>query len=284
MQEMHVAKSLSPSVVVRQITKSGKLIIGLVVVGALVGAAASVVTKPRWVASMTVQIGQISAPVEAGVVSRPIENQLTASDRYNLPGLRLSVLKDLGLNPPDNGDRSSLLIFNTLMATPARGPDLIKLQVSAYSREQAQAALQASFNSFSDMHQKIYGPAVDELKHNLADTQSRLKAAEKEYQQAYGSIQPSTGQGNSKPVDSRNVLVSNMVTQINLQVLQLRSQVAELEQANSPLLTYPTRIVEAPYAPLRANTPSRVVMILIGGFLGLLVGIAFAARRIARRG
>ena len=283
MHQTPAVTSRSFSGLVRQITKSIKLVILLGVIGALAGALISHFLHPRWVARMTIQIGQISAPQGGGVVSRPIENQLTAADRYNLPGLRLSVINDLGLGAPDGGDRASRVIFDSLLATPARGPDLIKLQVSAYSREQATAALMASFKTFSAVHQKMFDPAVNDMKGQLATTSAKLAEAERDYAQTYESIQSSAAQGNTAAHDSRNVLVTNMATQINSQVLDLRRQTIELQQAISPLLTYPTRIVEAPYAPIRPNTPGTAVLIAIGAVLGLLTGVAFAVRGSTRR-
>ncbi|WP_176059894.1 Wzz/FepE/Etk N-terminal domain-containing protein [Paraburkholderia sp. BCC1876] len=261
---------------VRQVSRSFKLIIVLGILGALAGAVLSHFMQPKWIARMTIQIGQISSPQGGGVVSRPIENQLTAADRYNLPALRLHVLGDLGLPVPDSGSRQSKVIFDTLVATPARSPDLIMLQVSAYSRNDATAALLASFKTFSAPHQKMFDPAIDDLKSQLATSTAKLAQAEQEYRQTYQSLQSTTAQGNASASDPRNVLVTNMATTLNQQVLDLRQQTIALQQAVSPLLTYPTRIVEAPYTPLRSSTPSMLLLIAIGIVLGLLVGVAWA--------
>jgi uncharacterized protein involved in exopolysaccharide biosynthesis len=284
MHQSTAVASRSFSDLVRQIAKSIKLILLIGVIGALAGAVASHFLQPRWVARMTIQIGQISAPQGPGVVSRPIENQLTAADRYNLPGLRLSVLNDLGLPAPEGGPRESKVIFGSLQATPARSPDLINLQVSGSSREQANAALMTSFKTFSAAHQKVFDPAVDNLKRELETASAKLATAERDYAHISDSIQSSAGQGNSGANDSRNVLVTNMATLINQQILDLRQQTVQLQQALSPMLTYPTHIVEAPYTPLRPNTPSTALLIAIGAALGLLTGIAFAVRGSVLRG
>lgn len=280
---MHQTPAVAPrslSYIARQLAKSIKLVILTGVIGALVGAVMSPFVHPRWVARMTVQIGQISAPQgEGSVLSRPVENQLTAVDRYNLPALHLRVLSDLGLSAPENGDRASTLIFDSLLAAPARSADLIQLQVSAYSRAQATAALLASFKALSADQQKMFGPAVNDMKQQLADASAKLAEAERDYQ----SIQSSTGEGNSGAPDSRNVLATNMATLINKQILDLRQQIAALQQSLSPLLTYPTRIVEAPYVPVRPSTPSTAMLIAIGAVLGLLLGVALAVHRIVRR-
>ncbi|WP_395066817.1 hypothetical protein [Paraburkholderia silvatlantica] len=234
---------------------------------------------------MTVQIGQLTEPLGGGVVSRPLENQFTASDRYNLPGLRLSVIKQLGLPAPDtvgqgSDIRASKLIFGSLQAIPTRSPELINVQVSGYSREQAIAALMASFKTFSSPHQQTFDQTLAGMTHDLQATTARLTKAEDDYQHAFQSIQS----GNVESGDARNILATNVATQISAQVLNLRQQALALQQATSPLLSYPTRIVEAAYAPVRPSTPSMLLMIVIGAALGFLLGVALAVHRGMQRG
>lgn len=284
MHQTPVTASPPHPAIVRQITKSAKLIVVTGIVGALVGGVVSYFLQPKWVGRMTIQIGQISSPQGNGVVSRPIENQLSATDRYNLPGLRLQVLRNLGLPAPDGGPRESRLIFDTLQATPSRAPDLIKLQVSASSREQAEAALMASFKRFSAPHEDMFSPALSALKGELDNASAKLAAAEQDYIRSYESVQSSSSQNGGKGNDARNVLVTSTATLINQQILDLRQQKAELQEAVSPLLTYPTRVVEAPYVPIRPSTPSTLVVIAIGAIVGLLLGLAFSVRASVARG
>jgi hypothetical protein len=284
MHQTPVTASPSHPGIIRQITRSAKLIVLTGVVGALAGGVVSHFLHPKWVGRMTIQIGQISAPQGEGVVSRPIENQLSAADRYNLPGLRLQVLKDLGLPAPDDGPRESRLIFDTLQATPSRAPDLIKLQVSASSREQATTALMASFKTFSAPHQQLFGPALSGLKSDLDNASAKLAAAEQDYTRSYQSVQSSSSPNGGTGNDARSVLVASTATLINQQILELRQQKATLQEAVSPLLTYPTRVVEAPYVPIRPSTPGAPVLVAIGAVVGLLLGLAFSVRGSVARG
>jgi len=273
----------SPTQLMRRLTKSIKLVVLTTVIGALAGAAISQLLHPRWLARMTIQIGQVSTPQNGGVISRPIENQSNAAVRYNLPGFRLNVVSDLGLPLPDSGARESRVIFDSMQATAARSPDMINLQVSAYSRQQAAAALMASFKEFAGAHQKMYAPTVSEMKRELDTTSAKLAEAERDYAATLDSARASTAQSKAGAGnDSRNVLVTNTATLINVQILNLKQQVVALQQAMSPMLTYPTRIVEMPYVPQSPTTPSKVVMIAAGAVLGLLAGVAFAARESLR--
>ena len=284
MHQAPVVAPRSPSGLVREITKSIKLVILTCLIGALAGALFSHFIQPHWVARMTVQIGQISTPTDGGITSRPVENQAAATVRYNLPGFRESVVNSLGLPAPDSGNRESEVIFNSMLISSARSPDLINLQVSAYSRDQAAAALIASFKAISAIHQKIYDPALNDMKGQLQSTSAKLTEAEGDYTHAYDAIRSSSTRSDGATNNSHDVLLTNMTTLINTQILDLRKQTVLLQEAMSPLLTYPTRIVEPPYVPKHPNTPSTVLLIAAGAALGLLMGGAYAARGFFRRG
>lgn len=82
---------------------------------------------------------------------QPIENQLTATERYNLPGFRLQVLNELGLPAPETGSQDANLLFDSLKAAAGRSPNVINVQVTAYSRDVAAAALDAALKTFSEL-------------------------------------------------------------------------------------------------------------------------------------
>jgi LPS O-antigen subunit length determinant protein (WzzB/FepE family) len=269
---------LSPRGLIRQIVKSSKLVVSLGVIGALAGAAISHFVHPRWVAAVTIQIGQITATDGSRQYSRAIENPLTAIDRFNLPAFRLGVIKNLGLPSPDSGAMESKEIFDSLNATPETSPDLVHLQVSAYSRQQAEITLRSAFDALAAAHRQLYDPAVDNMKRDLEGASTKLAAAQSDYARSYQVMRSSTEQGSAALDGTRNILVTNMATQINTQILQLKQEIALLQQALSPMNTYPTRMVEAPYAPPHPRSPSAKLLIAAGAVLGLLAGAALALR------
>ena len=254
------------------------VVIGLIV-GAILGLAVSQVMQARWTAKMTVQIGQISTWDSKGVTSRVIENQLTASDRYNLPSFRLSVLRALGLPDPDVGNRAANLVFDSLRATAAKSPDLVNVQVSAYSREAASAALVTAMKAFSAEHQKQYETAVNGMKHDLEEAEAKLVAAERDYQLANQALKAGMAAGSATSGQMHNVLVTNMATLINAQILELRQRIGGYREALEPLRTYPSRIVGAIYAPVSPSTPGVFTLTAIGAVLGMLAAMACALLR-----
>ncbi|MEV8470822.1 MULTISPECIES: hypothetical protein [unclassified Ralstonia] len=248
-------------------------------IGAILGLAVSLAMQARWTAKMTVQIGQISTWDPKGISSRMIENQLTASDRYNLPSSRLSVLRALGLPGPDAGNRTANLVFDSLHATAAKSPDLVNVQVSAYSREAASAVLAAAMKAFSAEHQKQYELAVSGMKRDLQETEVKLVAAEREYQLATQALKTGIAAGAAASDQTRNVLVTNMATLINAQILELRQSLRGYREALEPLRTYPTRMVGDIYAPISPSTPGRLTLTAIGAVLGMFAAMACALLR-----
>ncbi|WP_265919405.1 hypothetical protein [Cupriavidus nantongensis] len=221
---------------------------------------------------MTIQIGQFSTQSQYYTTSRLIENQLTAAERFNVPSFRLSVLREMGLPEPTRDSARSKEIFDTLRSTPAKSNDLINVQVSAHSRDEAVKALKASFDLFNGEHRKVYDPAVARLNEELKRLTAKLDLAEREYTKTLQSLQPAL-RGIGK-AESRDVLQSSTAATLSQQVLELNRQKADLEDALTPLRTYPTRPFGELYAPDRSLTPSTLAIIAMGIAAGLAVGIA----------
>jgi len=223
-------------------------------------------------ARMTIQIGQISSASQGGPVAKLLENQLTAAERFNVPSFRLSVLTQLGLPAPNRDNKQSDEIFDTLRSVPAKSGDLINVQVSAYSRDDAIKALKSSFQSFESEHRKVYVPTVARMEADLKWTTDKLDEAVLEYQRAAESLHASA-KGNGK-TESRDVLLNSTAATLNQQIVDLNRKKAELEDTLTPLRTYPSRVFGELYAPERPTTPGTFALIVLGVLGGLAVGIA----------
>lgn len=221
---------------------------------------------------MTIQIGQISSVSQGGPVSKLLENQLTAAERFNVPSFRLSVLKQLGLPEPNRENRQADEIFDTLRSVPAKSADLINVQVSAYSRDEAIKALKSSFQSFEAEHRKMYDPTVTRMRADLKWVTDKLVEADREYQFAADSLR-AAAEHNGK-AESRDVLLNSTAATLNQQIVDLNRKKADLEDTLAPLRTYPSQIFGELYAPERPTTPSTFALILLGVLGGLAVGLA----------
>jgi len=272
-------KSLSSIALQSLVAKSAKLLLLTTTAGAIIAIGLSAFQHARWTAKMTVQIGQVTNPSTVGPdASKLIEPQLTVADRYNLPTFRLDVLKSMGLPAPESDNEDSALVFDSLRAMPAKSLDLINVQVSGSSREQALKALEASFKALSAEHDKVYLPAVNRMKADLAGLSTNLSEAERDYQHAYAALNSSNREANVQ-----NLFAANVVSQINTRILALRQSKQQLEDSLASVRTYPTRALGDYYVPPRPSSPGKIVYGAAGACIGLILGFLIALARNTRR-
>lgn len=228
---------------------------------------------------MAIQLGQVSIPDAKGtLVTQPLENQLTAIERYNLPSFRLQVLSALGLPNPDTGNREADLVFKSLKATAARSPNVMNVEVSAYSPDAAAATLDAAAKAFSAMHSKLYEQAVGTMQTNQAMIQGKLATAQRDYGRISEMLKSTTSGTPSSP-SARDVLASNTATLINTQILDLQQQASAYQDALGPLRTYPTKAMGPAYVPAQPSTPGVAVLIAAGAAVGLLLAAGLVLLR-----
>ncbi|MGO4325651.1 Wzz/FepE/Etk N-terminal domain-containing protein [Cupriavidus sp. M-11] len=259
--------------------KSAKLLLATTVIGVAGAIGYSFFQPPQWTAKMTVQIGQVTTPSSGGSnISKLIEAQLTASDRYNLPSFRLDVLKNMGLPAPDANSPESALLFESLRSAPAKSIDLINVQVSGYSREQAIRALDVSFKTLSAEHEKVYAPAVERMKADLANSLTKLAVAEQDYQRTYTALKSSESR-----TTTQDLFTTNILAVVSARVLALGQQKIQLEDGLATLRTYPTRVLGEYYAPQRPSSPGKLLYAVAGAAIGLMAGLLIALARNSRR-
>lgn len=258
---------------VRILARSFKFILLVGLVGAALGLLASQIIHPRWTAKMSIQLGQVSIPDARGsLVAQPLENQLTAIERFNLPSFRLQVLSDLGLPRPDAGNKDSDLAFKSLKAMAGRSPNVINVEVSAHSREAAAATLETALKTFSAMHKKVFEQAVGNMQSNQAVAQGKLATAQRDYARIGETLKSLATSGTAAGATARDVLASNTASLINTQILELQQQVAAYQDALGSLRSYPTKAMGPTYVPVRPSTPGIAIFIAAGAAMGLILG------------
>ncbi|CAJ0681122.1 hypothetical protein R82526_01076 [Ralstonia mannitolilytica] len=254
------------------LAKSFKLILLAGLIGAVLGLVASQIIHPRWVARMTIQLGQVSIPDAKGsLVPQPLENQLTAVERYNLPSFRLQVLHDLGLASPDTGNKDSDLVFKSLKATAGRSPNVINVEVSAYSREAAATTLETALKTFSVEHRKLFDQAISNMQSDQAIAQGKLAIAQRDYARISETLKSVATLRTAASTSAREVLASNTASLINAQILELQQQVTAYQDALGPLRSYPTKAMGPTYVPVRSSTPGMTIFIAAGAAMGLIL-------------
>jgi len=264
---------------VRLLIRSFKVILLGAFIGGALGLLASHAIHPHWTAKMAIQLGQVSIPDARGSLAvQPLENQLTAIERYNLPSFRLQVLNELGLPSPDTGNPEADLIFKSLKATAARSPNVINVEVSAYSRAAAATTVEATAKAFSAMHGKLFDQAVATMQTNQALIQGKLNAAQRDYSRISEMLKSTTSAATSSP-SARDVLASNTATLINAQIVDLQQQASAYQDALGSLRSYPTRAMGPAYVPAKPGTPGVAVLAAAGTAVGLLLAAGLVVLR-----
>lgn len=261
----------APAVLLKVFRASIKQLLLATVLGAVIALAIAQFLAPKWTGKATIQVGQITTLGQ----TRLIEALLTTVERLNLPSFRTDVLKSLGLPSPDSGYNEATLVFDSMRATPSRGGDVLNLQVSAFSREQAAKALQASVALLDGTHRSLFQPILERMKADLANTTARLANTEREYDQTYRALKAGSTQATGT-VGTRDILTSNVLSTLQQQILELKKHKEQLEDGLDPARSYPTRIMGDVYVPKRPGTPGKLFVVAAGALLGLFVGLAIA--------
>ncbi|ANJ71586.1 hypothetical protein A9Y76_03425 [Ralstonia insidiosa] len=146
---------------------------------------------------------------------------------------------------------------------------MITAEVSAYSRESAEATLNEALKIFAVPHQKLFDQTIKDLQGNLAIAQSKLTGTQNDYARIGDALKLAVTSGATTP-SARDILASNTATLINAQLLTLQQQVGAYQDALTPLRTYPTAALGPTYVPKQSSTPSTTVFIVSGAVVGLM--------------
>ncbi|OCS47055.1 hypothetical protein [Ralstonia pickettii] len=259
---------------------SAKWILAACASGLILGVLAWAVIPQRWTAQMTFQIGQLTLANPRGNSTKvPLENQLTAMERFNQPTFKLGVLTLLGLPKPSTGNKTADLVFDSLKASTQRSPDLITVQASGYTREEALAAVNAAFKEFSATHIKLFEQSAEAVQHELARALAGLSAAEADYRAVAERLKFGYTSAADRDASAKNILVSNTLTLLRAQISDLQQQVDAYQDALAPVQSYPTRTVTPAYASERPSTSGWAVWALSGAVFGLVISAALALLR-----
>lgn len=162
------------------------------------------------------------------------------------------------------------LIFGSLRASTDRSPELINLEVSAFSHKEAKAALETSYKLFTAEHRKLFDPSISRMNSDLAAISEKLKSIEKDYANSYVWLESSFKQKNEPNSTGRDVLLTNMALLAGKQTVDLREQASGLQEALDSTRSYPTRAMGDIYAPERPSSPGWIIFLAAGAAIGAL--------------
>jgi hypothetical protein len=251
----------------------------LVVVLALTYAFAHTVRR-QWEATAWIQIGQVGQ-VPPGQ-DQKVEPLLRVIERLQLVPFENEILQSVGFSaesPEARLYRNSL----KLEPMPYAGP-LIRLNVRAYSRQQATQLAMATVIQLHAVHQHLEAMPLRAARARLEQIQADLQttmADRVRFQQAGRSANKddSGSRGAERPM-----LTSLLLANKNEEIRGLQQARSDLIDRLSPTYTFETSMMWPVYVPDRQAFPNPELTWGIGILLGIFLGTsATIARSVARR-
>jgi hypothetical protein len=236
--------------------------------------------KRQWEASAWLQIGQVGQ-VPSGQDPK-VEPLARVLERLQLVAFQNEVMASVGFSPKSP---QALLYRKSLKLEPLpyAGP-LVRLNVRAYSREQARQFAAATVAQLHALHQRLEVLPLKSARAPLDQVEADLHtvmADRARLQQAATSESARAG----KSEDVQNpMLASLLLATKNEEARSLQQARSDLVDRLGPTYTYETSLMWPVYVPERQAFPNPELTYGIGLLLSLFLGASAAiARSVARR-
>jgi len=231
--------------------------------------------KRQWEASAWIQIAQVGQ-VPSGQDPK-VEPLARVLERLQLVAFQNEVMASMGFSPKSP---EALLYRKSLKLEPLpyAGP-LIRLNVRAYSPQQASRFAAATAAQLHALHQRLEVLPLKSARERLASVEADLQTTLADR----ARLQQATTSGSGKDV-ANPVLASLLLANKDEQVRSLQQQRSDLVDRLGPTYTYETSLMWPVYVPDRQAFPNPELTYGIGALLSLFLGASAAiARNAARR-
>jgi uncharacterized protein involved in exopolysaccharide biosynthesis len=186
-------------------------------------------------------------------------------------GCVAGTVKDrLACVPIANGQQLAIRLknaytgLNTVVAAPKTTPNILTLVGSGKSPAQAQSYLQGILKKLIASENGIYNQFVHTRKTQLAQLQDLYQSIVK------SRVQINNRQGTDAATKALALLA---LSQQMSTLAAIQGQIAKVQNALSPVNTYPTEITLQPTYDPKAVQPKKLVILILALFSGLIVGI-----------
>lgn len=236
--------------------------------------------KRQWAATAWIQIAQVGQ-VPSGQDPK-VEPLLRVIERLQLVPFENEIMASAGF-PSDSAEARLYRNSLKLEPMPYAGP-LIRLNVRAYSRQQASQFATATVTRLHVLHQRLEALPLKSARARFdlieADLQTTM-ADRARLQQA--STSKNEGAAASKDVQNP-MLASLLLATKNEEIRGLQQARSDLIDRLGPTYTYETSMMWPVYVPDRQAFPNPALTYGIGVLLSLFLGASAAiARSVARR-
>ena len=236
--------------------------------------------KRQWEASAWIQIGQVGQ-VPSGQDPK-VEPLARVLERLQLVAFQNEVMASMGFSP--NSPEAQLYRKSLkLEPLPYAGP-LIRLNVRAYSREQASRFAAATSAQLHALHQRLEVLPLKSARERLAHVEADLHTTMADRARLQQVAASETGHAASRTDVANPVLASLMLATRNEEIRSLQQARSDLLDRLGPTYTYETSLMWPVYVPERQVFPNPELTYGIGVLLSFFLGASAAiARNVARR-
>lgn len=236
--------------------------------------------KRQWEATAWIQIAQVGqVPSGQDLKVEPLQRVI---ERLQLVSFENEILKSAGYAP--NSSVAQLYRKSLKLEPMLYAGSLVRLNVRAYSRQQASELATATVTQLQALHQRLEAlplkSARARLDHIEADLQTTM-ADRARLQQA--STSKNEGVAGSRDVQNP-MLASLLLATKNEEIRSLQQARSDLIDRLGPTYTYETSMMWPVYVPDQQAFPNPALTYGIGVLLSLFLGASAAiARSVARR-
>lgn len=239
-----------------------KVLILAITLGGFIGISLMPKRPPMWAASGLVRIAQING-------SAPLIDAATAATIVQQPGFTSDSLENAGLPRDPYADPKALLALKTLVAIPQRSPNLVQLQVSAYSPDEAKRILEGAVVTLQQQTADDFHEGVQERKRKIEETETLLAANAREGNAVITALK--SGQPASTTQLSDALLVSYLLRVTQTESERLRISINGLREQLSPTRTFNSKLLTPISVSPLPPGGSKVASGAIGAFIGFII-------------
>jgi LPS O-antigen subunit length determinant protein (WzzB/FepE family) len=261
------------------IRQSWRLITGLTFVGVAIALVVALMLPKEWEASATLQIGRMHQITGEW---RAIEDPQQAVERLKLREFKENVLASLALPLDEDEDDRSEIYFKSVKGVAVKGTDFITVSTRGFSTQEANASLDATMNQLMAKHVSIAEPMKQRLTAEMTETHAKLVASEEVLKQLNTQLLAS-GTYKAGSEFAPSIVAFGLLASKTAEVNALKSKEIELTAVLATLneqITKPVNKIQVSKTPI---FPKKSIFLVLGLFLGLMVGVAFALVRAARK-
>ncbi|NWK43817.1 hypothetical protein [Ralstonia pickettii] len=265
------------------LSRHGRMLTALTVLGGLTGLCSSFIAPKQWEARTVIQVGQIYSGTGSAT---QIEPSARAAERLKLAPFVDEVLRHLNLPTTPGVNVDSDIIRSSATIEINRGADLLELSIRGYSPEDSRRFIAAYQNQLLEIHAALARPSIDRIRRELTDVNRALTEEEESRQRLKKLSQQSLADRGSKKF-SADVLLNQMAQQNETQLQLLRLKKSTLEEQIDPQRTFNTRPLGDIAVSKLPAFPKRSVFsaggTIFGIILALIIGLFKDFRRKLKR-